>query len=163
MRTGRSKKVQLVLILTGIAFIFSTGCNEGMKMKPVYNSAIIGGVIGAIIGHQSDRLGQGVAIGAGVGALGEFLHQMDMHPNPPRPRAQQTQARIRVEPPESNAAPRPPVRENIRETFVVQIHNDNGSVTPVEIRKQGDKYIGPTGEQYDKLPTEEELKPFYGL
>ena len=163
MGTKNSRTTQLFLTLIAIALIFSTGCGEGMKYKPIYNSAIFGGIVGAIVGHQSDRTGQGIAIGAGIGAFGEYLHQIDMHPDPPKPRVQQTQARDSLQPPSQTTAQRPPVRENVRTTFIVQIHNDNGSVTPVEIRKEGDKYIGPTGEQYDKLPTEEELKPTYGL
>jgi hypothetical protein len=159
MGTRNRKRAQVVLILTTVALILSAGCGEGMKMKPIYNSAIVGGVVGAIVGHQYDKMGQGIAIGAGVAALGEVLRQIDEHPDPPRP----PKVQVRVQPPSPPSPPRPPVRENIRETFVVQIHNDNGSVTPVEIRKQGDKYIGPTGEQYDKLPTEQDLKPFYGL
>lgn len=161
MGTKNSRKTQLYLSLIAIALIFSTGCGEGMKYKPIYNSAIFGGIVGAIVGHQSDKIGQGIAIGAGIGAFGEFLNQLDDLPDPPRQRAQQTQARTQTQ--AADATPRPSARENIRETFIVQIHNDNGSITPVEIRKEGDKYIGPTGEQYDKLPTEEELKPTYGL
>ncbi len=163
MGTINCKRTEIVIILTSIALICGAGCGEGMKMKPIYNAAIVGGVVGAIVGHQYDRMGQGIAIGAGVAAFGQLLAEMDDHPAPPRQRTQQTQAKVRVEPPTEPAAPRPPARENIKETYIIQIHNDNGSITPVEIRKQGDKYIGPTGEQYDKLPTEEELKPFYGL
>ncbi|MEJ2647005.1 MAG: glycine zipper family protein [Sedimentisphaerales bacterium] len=159
MGTKSSRTTELFLSLIVIALIFSSGCGEGMEYKPIYNSAIFGGIVGAIVGHQSDKTGQGVAIGAGIGALGEFLNQIDKHPNPPRP----PQIQVRTRPPSPPAPPRSPAGENIKETFIVQIHNDNGSVTPVEIRKEGDKYIGPTGEQYDKLPTEEELKPSYGL
>jgi hypothetical protein len=159
MGTKNSRTTQLILFLTVIALIFSAGCGEGMKYKPIYNSAIFGGIVGAIVGHQSDRTGQGIAIGAGIGALGEFLNQLDEHPDPPRVQA----GSPRIQPPSPPAASRPPAGKNIKETFIVQIHNENGSVTPVEIRKEGDKYIGPTGEQYDKLPTEEELKPSYGL
>jgi len=33
----------------------------------------------------------------------------------------------------------------------------------VTLKKKGDSYIGPKGERYDELPTEEQLKPIYGL
>lgn len=162
MGTKNGTKTQIFLVLTLITYLFCAGCGEGMKYKPVYNAAIFGGIVGAIVGHQSDKTGQGIAIGAGIGALGEFLNQLDEHPDPPKPRPQQTQAK--AQPSQTKTAPaRPSASRNIRETFIVQIHNDNGSVTPVEIRKEGSKYIGPTGEQYDKMPTEEDLKPFYGL
>jgi hypothetical protein len=45
----------------------------------------------------------------------------------------------------------------------VNITNSNGSITPVRLRKQGVGYVGPRGEYYDKLPTEEQLKPIYGF
>ncbi len=45
----------------------------------------------------------------------------------------------------------------------VNITNSNGSITPVRLRKQGVGYVGPRGEYYGKLPTEEQLKPVYGF
>jgi len=53
------------------------GCNEGMKWHSVYNAALIGGVVGLIVGHQYDEDGQGAAIGAAVGAAGCYLEQVD--------------------------------------------------------------------------------------
>ena len=49
------------------------------------------------------------------------------------------------------------------QTTVVWIKNDNGSQTSVELRPQGTGYIGPQNEYYSTLPTEEQLKPVYGL
>jgi len=51
----------------------------------------------------------------------------------------------------------------VQETVVVKMTNDNGSVAPVELNKQGNVYIGPKGEVYQQLPTEEQLRPLYGL
>ncbi|UCF00507.1 MAG: hypothetical protein JSV82_08485 [Planctomycetota bacterium] len=49
-------------------------------------------------------------------------------------------------------------------TVTINITNPNGSITPVTLRKQGLGYIGPKGEYYSKLPTEEQLKQAgYGL
>ena len=48
-------------------------------------------------------------------------------------------------------------------TVVVNIPNENGSYTPVTLRRSGGVYIGPRGEQYLNLPTIEQLKPVYGL
>ena len=48
-------------------------------------------------------------------------------------------------------------------TVTINITNSNGSITPVVLRKQGNVYIGPKGEQYMSLPTVEQLKPVYGF
>jgi hypothetical protein len=48
-------------------------------------------------------------------------------------------------------------------TSYVNLPNPNGSVTPVAIKRQGNVYIGPRGEQYTSYPTVEQLKPIYGI
>ena len=56
--------------------------------------------------------------------------------------------------------------ESVRQvmhTVTVNITNSNGSISTVELRKQGIGYVGPKGEFYDHLPTEGELKPIYGF
>jgi hypothetical protein len=48
-------------------------------------------------------------------------------------------------------------------TVMVKVTNSNGSVIQVPLRKQGVGYVGPRGEYYDKLPTEDQLRPVYGF
>jgi hypothetical protein len=48
-------------------------------------------------------------------------------------------------------------------TTYVNLPNPNGSVTPVPIKRQGNVYVGPRGEQYTSYPTVEQLKPIYGV
>ena len=48
-------------------------------------------------------------------------------------------------------------------TLVVNIRNSNGSYTPVTLRRVGNVYVGPRGEQYLSVPTEEQLRAVYGL
>jgi hypothetical protein len=48
------------------------------------------------------------------------------------------------------------------ESVVVNIDNGNGSKTPVTLQKSGTNYIGPAGEVYTTMPTEEQLKALYG-
>jgi hypothetical protein len=43
-------------------------------------------------------------------------------------------------------------------TVTINVTNSNGSITPVTLRKQGVVYIGPRGETYTTLPTQEQLK-----
>ncbi len=51
----------------------------------------------------------------------------------------------------------------VSDTVVINIPNENGSYTPVTLRRVGGVYVGPRGEQYLNLPTVEQLKPVYGL
>ncbi len=45
----------------------------------------------------------------------------------------------------------------------VWITNSNGSQTPVTLKKSGPGYLGPRGEWYPNMPTEEQLKMVYGF
>ena len=48
-------------------------------------------------------------------------------------------------------------------TTVINVQNSNGSYTPVVLRKVGNQYVGPRGEYYNALPTEDQLKKPYGF
>jgi hypothetical protein len=48
-------------------------------------------------------------------------------------------------------------------TSYVNVTNSNGSITPVRIRRLGNVWVGPKGEQYLAFPTVEQLKPVYGF
>jgi hypothetical protein len=55
---------------------------------------------------------------------------------------------------------------NTEETMIVWITNDNGSRTPVKLVRLNNPtgyYMGPRGEYYVVLPTDEQLRPLYGL
>ena len=51
----------------------------------------------------------------------------------------------------------------VNNTVVVNVYNSNGSYTPVTLRQEGGSYIGPRGERYLHMPSEEQLKRIYGL
>ncbi len=56
--------------------------------------------------------------------------------------------------------------ENVRQEAnmtIVNITNRNGSITPVTLKRSGNVWIGPRGEQYLSIPTAEQLKPVYGM
>ena len=64
---------------------------------------------------------------------------------------------------EDNAqAERDSLRQEIN-TVTVNVTNSNGSIIPAKLTRQGPGYVGPSGEYYDKLPTEEQLRPVYGF
>ncbi len=55
----------------------------------------------------------------------------------------------------------PPVIQN--STVTVWILNSNGSRTSVQLTRQGRGYLGPRGEYYDQMPTNEQLRVVYGF
>jgi hypothetical protein len=57
--------------------------------------------------------------------------------------------------------PAPPVIQN--NTVTVWILNSNGSRTSVQLTRQGRGYLGPRGEYYDQMPTNEQLRVVYGF
>ena len=148
----RNKNIQtsIALALTASLLLgLGSGCccentpNDcgDFRLHPVFEEAIKGAIIGGIVGYQSHEEGEGAAIGAGLFVVGELLKQGDKQ-HREKERARKA-SRSRYE--------------------VVEIHNDNGSTTPVKLRKKDGSYIGPKGERYEQLPTEEQLKPLYGL
>lgn len=106
---------------------------------------LLGAAIGGVIGYQSEEPGEGAAVGAVVFGVAELLEQMD------RDKHKEKQEQEKVN------------DDQETEEMVIRIRNSNGSITPVTIKKKGHVYIGPKGEQYDRLPTEEQLKPIYGM
>ena len=48
-------------------------------------------------------------------------------------------------------------------TVVIDVQNSNGSYTPVTFTKSGASYVGPRGEYYTSLPTQEQLRRIYGF
>lgn len=48
-------------------------------------------------------------------------------------------------------------------TVTVNVTNSNGSVIPVKLTRQGTQYLGPKGEYYSQLPTQDQLRPVYGF
>jgi len=138
MKTTAKKRLVAVALIASSVLSLCGGCNSscnsgcnGLELHPIYKSALIGALIGGIVGYQSEEPGEGAAVGAVIFGVGELLKQID----------EQSKA----------------------EKVIVDIHNSNGSVTPVELKKKDCIYIGPKGEHYEQLPTEEQLRPEYGL
>ena len=135
------------VVLTVILLAAFGGCCEEhrsdrgkpMRLSPIYQSAICGAIIGGIVGHQSDEPGEGAAIGAVIFGVGALLSEIDRQ----------------NEDEDDDECDR-------EDEVVIQIRNDDGSETPVVLKRKHGTYFGPEGEHYDRLPTEEQLKPIYG-
>jgi uncharacterized protein YcfJ len=132
----------LLVIAVGLSAAFVVGCESEGQTDALVGSAA-GAGIGAIIGNQSGKAGQGALIGGAVGGGTGYIIGSEKD-------KKKTQAEV----------------DNLRQemnTVTVNVTNSNGSITPVVLRKQGVGYVGPRGEYYNNLPTPEQLKPVYGF
>ncbi|OHB53236.1 MAG: hypothetical protein A2Y07_11255 [Planctomycetes bacterium GWF2_50_10] len=139
----------LTVVLTlavGFGMIFVSGC-ETKAQTGAGVGALAGAGLGAIIGHQSGNAGLGALIGGAAGAGGGYLIGNE---GDKKDAKKETQAQLNAVRDEAN-------------TVVINVTNSNGSITPVILRRSGNVYIGPKGEQYTTLPTAENLKPIYGI
>jgi hypothetical protein len=48
-------------------------------------------------------------------------------------------------------------------SVTVHVTNSNGSIIAVRLQRSGPGYIGPRGEYYPTLPSEDQLRPVYGF
>lgn len=165
----KTKAMFLMLALAAM-MLGSMGCSSKAKTGTLVGAGT-GAAAGAIIGHQSGHKGEGALIGGAVGAAGGYMigNEMDKSDAKKQQQPQQTQSQP---PQQQQSAPQQgnqstPWKDNQQSqaaiTHTVTITNSNGSTTPVTLTKQGDDWVGPKGEHYKTLPTEEQLKPVYGF
>jgi len=136
----------VLIVTTSVGLLLVSGCETQAQ-----NKALLGGAIGAGAGQLIGRDTEATLIGAGIGAGAGYLWG-NMEDNKKEEQAQaQAQARAQTV-------------ENDANTTTMWITNSNGSKTPVKLtRTASGGYIGPRGEIYDTLPTEEQLKKVYGF
>jgi phage tail tape-measure protein len=128
--------LMVVAVSLGLAFV--AGCESDAQTGALMGTAAGAGV-GALAGGDTEGTLVGAAVGGGVGYI--LGSEQDK---------KKTQAEI----------------DSLRQEMnivTINITNSNGSVSQVRLRKQGVGYVGPRGEYYDKLPTEEQLRPIYGF
>jgi phage tail tape-measure protein len=139
---GKGLVAILLVVAVSVGAAFVAGCESEGQTDALIGSAA-GAGIGAIIGNQSGKAGQGALIGGAVGGGAGYIIGSEKD-------KKKTQAEV----------------DNLRQemnTVTVNITNSNGSVSQVVLRKQGVGYVGPRSEYYNHLPTPEELKPIYGF
>ena len=140
------KKLVASAIVVGLALglVITGGCESGSEaQKGAGLGALAGAGIGAIVGHQSGHTAEGALAGAAIGGAGGYMvgNEGDK---------KQTQAEIDSLRAEQNVV-------------TVWITNSNGSMVPIRLKRSGPNYIGPRGEYYDHLPSEDDLRPVYGF
>ena len=132
-----------------------------------------------VISHSNDNFGIRVGVGIGYPHMGPYCY-------PPAPRhvvvgGPWRHRPIRMGPPRYDPVvvhppvirhvvidPMPPVVVRaplpVEESVItVWITNSNGSRTSVRLTRQGPWYVGPRGEYYGEMPTNEQLRVVYGF
>lgn len=127
--------LMLVVVSLGLAFV--SGCESDAQTGALIGTAA-GAGIGQAIGHDTGSTLIGAGVGGGAGYI--IGNEQDK-----KKAAVQTSAQMEQMRQEMN-------------TVTINVTNSNGSITPVTLRKQGVVYIGPRGETYPTLPTQEQLK-----
>ena len=140
MKAVRKRVLAMIVVIGLLGSIFCSGC--GLSLHPIYKSTLAGALIGGIIGYQSDEALAGALIGGAILGVGELLSQTD-----------------EIAEEEESACSEPQQDEKV----VVEVRNSNGSITPVLLTKKGSLYVGPNGEAYRQRPTDQQLRPVYGL
>ena len=128
----------LTVSVTFLALIFLAGCESDAQTGALLGAAA-GAGIGQLAGGDTEATLIGAAIGGGTGYI--VGNEGDK---------------------KKAAADREQIRQEMN-TVVVNITNSNGSVSQVRLTRQGVGYIGPRGEYYSQLPTEDQLRPVYGF
>lgn len=138
--------VKNLFVMFGVfGLVFLVGCSNGITGNPRTDSAILGAGVGAAAGQTFGRDTQGTLIGAGLGGLTGYMIGGQIEQ---QQRTQEEVNRMRGE----------------MNTVTIWVTNSNGSQIPVRLQKDGyGGYIGPRGERYRTLPSEDQLRMVYGF
>ena len=137
----------LIVAVVGLGLAFVGGCESDAQTGALIGTAA-GAGIGQAIGHDTGSTLIGAGVGAGAGYM--IGNEQDKK----KTKAEMESLR------QENMQMRQGSAQMQQEmnTVTINVTNSNGSITPVTLRKQGVVYIGPRGETYPTLPTQEQLK-----
>ena len=128
----------IIVAGAGLGVLFAGGCRSDAG-----TGAVIGGLAGAGVGQLAGRHTEATLIGAAVGTAAGYMIGNESD----KQKAQYEAAAIRQE----------------MHTVLVNVHNSNGSIIQVPLKKYGVGYLGTRGEYYPTMPTEEQLRVVYGF
>ncbi len=135
--TKNVTKIMMALVVS-LGAVFFAGCESEAHLGSALG-ALAGAGIGQLAGGDTEATLIGAAVGAGAGYM--LGNESDK---------------------KTSAAERDAIRADQNST-VVWITNSNGSQVPVRLAKNGPAYIGPRGEIYNQLPTQDQLRQVYGF
>ena len=128
----------LMVVAVSLGLTLVAGCESDAQTGALLGTAAGAGV-GALAGGSTEGTLVGAAVGGGVGYI--LGNEQDKK----KTRAEMDSLRHEMS------------------TVMVKVTNSNGSIIQVPLRKQGVGYVGPRSEYYEKLPTEDQLRPVYGF
>jgi hypothetical protein len=131
-----------IVAIASIGLVFVAGCQNDAQ-----TGAGVGVLGGALAGQLIGGDTKSTLIGAGVGAGAGYIIGNERDKKKAQARTDAEIGQLRSE------------MNNVS----VNVTNSNGSTIQITLRKQGVGYVGPRGEYYDHLPTDEELRPIYGF
>ncbi len=136
------KYIMTIIAVAGLVAVgFTSGCESEAKTDALIGTGLGVGIAALTGGDGSDLL-VGAAIGGGAGyVLGNEADKKKAQQSPAATAGTSSQ----------------------QEIVSVWVTNSNGSKTEVKLRKTATGYMGPKGEVYSKIPTEDELRPVYGF
>ena len=137
----------LVAAVVSVGLSFAVGCESDAQ-----TGALVGTGAGALAGQAIGHNTQSTLIGAGVGAGAGYM--IGNESDKKKTKAEMENIRQQNVQMQQQSAQ----MQQEASTVTINITNSNGSITPVTLRKQGGFYVGPRGETYTSLPTEEQLK-----
>jgi len=139
-----ARSLVAIVLVVGLCLVstFVVGCESDAG-----TGALIGTAVGAGVGQAIGRDTGGTLIGAGVGGAAGYMLGNEGDKKKAVAKAEADKDSLRGE----------------MNTVMVNVTNSNGSVIQVPIRRSGVGYVGPRSEYYDKLPTQDQLRPVYGF
>ena len=128
----------LLTVVVSLGLVFAAGCESDAQ-----SGAGIGALAGAGIGQLAGGSTEATLIGAAVGGGAGYMIGNERDKKKTKAEMDSLRQEMNV--------------------VTVNITNSNGSINTVRLRKQGVGYVGPKGEYYNTMPTEDQLKPLYGF
>jgi surface antigen len=142
MKNGGVSLIFGCLLIAGLLAL--TGCTT---TETTLGGAAAGGTAGAIIGHQSGQTAKGALLGAGAGTLLGYIYGNEQDKKAATDRIQAAEAR---------AAAAGVVQRR------VEVRSEDGkSFRTVVFQQEPNGWVivsPPTGEVFDNLPTQDELR-----
>jgi uncharacterized protein YcfJ len=143
----KSLVTTLIIAVVGAGLAFTCGCESDAQ-----TGALIGTAAGAGVGQAIGRDTGSTLIGAGVGGGAGYIIGNEQD----KKKTQAEMENLRQE--NMQMRQQSAQMQQDMSTVTINVNNSNGSTTPVTLRKQGGSYVGPRGETYPTLPTQEQLK-----
>jgi uncharacterized protein YcfJ len=137
----------LTVVGVSLGLALFCGCESDAQTGALIGTAA-GAGIGQAIGHDTGSTLIGAGVGGGAGYM--IGNESDK---------KKTQAEIdSLQQQNMQMQQQNSQMQQQMSTVTVNIMNSNGSITPVTLRREGAVYIGPRGETYPTMPTQEQLK-----